>query len=187
MAASRSGARPGRLSLDLFLCGSQHRLHIERRVRQRRAQVVQHFSVVGQEAVVVAGLDEGVCTDQNIQLGGLGGGQHVQRDFLAPVGAGNGGAVDNGVGADALIPTDQRTTHINVVLIGAEASGERVTQEGGVGEPAGIHPAKLRQGGGLCGQRRVGVAGISGLALRADGAPVQRLGVLVPPLSPAPA
>ena len=37
---------------DFFLRGSQHRLHVERRVRQRRAQVVQHFTLFVQEYTV---------------------------------------------------------------------------------------------------------------------------------------
>ena len=79
--------KAGQRIADLLLRGGQDRLHIECRVRQRRAQLVQHFAVVGQKAVIVAGLDQRVGADEDIQLGGLGGGQHIQRDLLAAVGA----------------------------------------------------------------------------------------------------
>ena len=85
------------------------------------------------------------------------------------------GALDDGVRADALIAADQRTTHINVVFVHAEARGQRIAEEGGIRKPACVHAAKRRQRGGGGGQRRVGVARVGALALRADGAPVQGL------------
>ena len=142
----------------LLLRGGQDRLHIEHRVRQGGAQIVQHFAVVRQKAVVVAGLDQGVRANQDVQLRGLGRGQNVQRHLLAAVRAGDGGAVDDGVRADALIAADQRTTHINVVFVHAEARGQRIAEEGGIRKPACVHAAKFRQRGGGGGQRRVGVA-----------------------------
>ena len=137
----------------LLLRGGQDRLHIKCRVRQGGAQIVQHFSVVRQKAVVVAGLDQGVRANQDVQLRGLGRGQNVQRHLLAAVRAGDGGAVDDGVRADALIAADQRTTHINVVFVHAEARGQRIAEEGGIRKPACVHAAKRRQRGGGGGQQ----------------------------------
>ena len=167
--------KAGGVVLDGLLRGAQNGLHVKGGVGQRGAQLVQHAGVVIDEAVLVAGLHQGVGAQQEVELGGLVGGQHVEGYFLAAVRAGDSGAVDDGVGADAAVAADERAAHIDVVLVGAETCGEGVTQESGIGKPAGAHAAKLAQLHRFLRCGGVGVAGIGALLLRTDCAPVESL------------
>ena len=167
--------KAGRIVVDRLLRGAQNRLHVKRCVGQCRAQVVQHAGVVVDEAVLVAGLHQRVGAQQNVELGGLVGGQHIEGNFLAAVGVIDGGAVDDGVGADAAVAADERTADIDVILVRAETCGERIAQKSGIGKPAGAYAAKLAQLQGFLRHGGVGVTGVRTLLLRADGAPVERL------------
>ena len=103
---------------------------------QRLTQDIQHLTVIGEEAVCRAHGGQGVGAQQDIQLLGLGGGQHIQRHLRPTHAAFDRAAVDDGVRADAGVAADERAAEVDAVI--REAHGQAVAKEGRVGEVAQI-------------------------------------------------